>query len=93
MVKSTETTTIILSTIAIIVALVAIIMLIIKLTGHSPDSITILSWSIGAVLALEVVIIAVLFPMKSSIGRLEEFKDNMKEFQRQTITEIKKFKK
>lgn len=90
--KIGEVIVIILSIIAIITCLIAIVMLITKLTGHSPDALTILSWSVGAILALEVVIISVLFPMKGAIGRLEEFKNNIKEFQRETIVEIKKLK-
>ena len=64
-----------------------------KLTVHSPTSFEVLSWSVGMVLALEVVIVSVLFPIKTSLGKLEEFKKNTKDFQKQTIMEINNIKK
>ena len=75
----------ILSIISSIIAIILIIMLLIKITGHSPDSITILSWGIGLVLSLEILILSILFPIKENLGELNEFK-------RQTISEIRKLK-
>ena len=90
--KTNNPFTILFSIVAFIMAVVVIVMLVMKLTGHSPTSFEVLSWSVGIVLALEVVIISVLFPIKNSLGRLEEFKQNTKEFQNQTIMEINKIK-
>ena len=81
------------SILAFIMAMVVIYMLLMKLTGHSPTSFEVLSWSVGMVLALEVVIVSVLFPIKTSLGKLEEFKKNTKDFQKQTIMEINNIKK
>ncbi|NQV08994.1 hypothetical protein HQ529_04040 [Candidatus Woesearchaeota archaeon] len=58
----------------IILSLYVIYMLIMKLTNHSPEMITIVSWAVVILLTLQVLIISILFPMKETIGKLEEFR-------------------
>jgi len=67
---------IILTILAVLLSMFVIYMLILKLTGHSPDMVTIVMWTVGVLLTLQILILAILFPMKGSIGRLEEFKDH-----------------
>lgn len=79
--------------IAAIIGIITIILLIIKLTGRSPDAIIILAGTVATISALQIAIISVLFQIKESLGRLEEFRHNIKEFQKQTIAEIKNLKR
>ncbi len=76
--------------IGIIASIVAVILLLIKIFGNSPEVVTILLWIAGSLVAMQIAIFSMLFPMKESIDRLEEFKEQSKEFQRQTIKEIRK---
>ncbi len=57
-------------------------MIIIKLLGHSPDETTITFSIMGILIALQVVVISILFQIKEDVGSLKEFK-------RQTIEKIK----
>ena len=59
-----------------IIAIAVIAMLIYKLAGNSPDMITIVAWTVGVLLALQILIITLLFQLKGSVSKLEEFKDN-----------------
>ena len=77
---------IIFTIIAIISGLITIVLIIIKLTGNSPDFITISLWIVTTVITLIMGGIYLLFPMKEDIGR-------MKEFQRQTITQVSELRK
>ena len=70
------------TTIVIILAFVSIILLLIKLTGHSPSENTIIISVVGILVALQVVVISILFEIKEDIG-------NLKEFKRQTISKVK----
>jgi len=66
----------------IILSIYVIILLLIKIFGHSPSEITIISWVVGILLSLQIVIITILFKIKEDIGGIKEFK-------RQTIRKIK----
>lgn len=76
---------IILALIAIITGIIAIILMMIKLTGNSPDIITISLWAISTIITILIAGINALFPMKEDLGKL-------KAFQYQTIKEIKQIK-
>ena len=58
-------------------------MIITKLLGHSPTDTTIIFSILGILVALQVIIISVLFQIKGEVGELKEFK-------RQTISKINK---
>jgi len=79
--KIYKITAIIFTIIAIISGLITIVLILVKLTGHSPDAITISLWVVITVITLIMGGIFALFPVKEDIGRL-------KEFQRQTITQV-----
>lgn len=86
---------IIFTIIAIISGLITIVLIIIKLTGNSPDLIAISLWVVTTVITLIMGGIYLLFPMKEDIGGMKEFQrqtivqvNELKEFQRQTMTEV-----
>lgn len=66
----------------IITIILSIILISIKLFGNSPTEDTILLSVTGILVALQVVIISILFQVKEDVG-------NLKEFKRQTISKIK----
>lgn len=84
--KLIEIIKIIFTLIAIISALITIVLLIIKMIGHSPTEITILLSLVSFLIALQIIILTVLFQVKGDIGGL-------KEFRRQTVSEIREIKK
>ena len=77
-----EVIRIIFTIIAIVLAIISIILILIKLFGYSPTENTILLSVTGILVALQVVIISILFQLKGDVGELKEFK-------RQTIGKIK----
>ncbi|MBA7524777.1 hypothetical protein ES705_16919 [subsurface metagenome] len=77
--------TLIFAIITIILLLITIILIFIKILGQSPTDVKILYSTIGFLIALQIVIITILFQIKENVGELKEFK-------RQTISEIKEIK-
>jgi len=70
----------------LILATIAIWMLVLKITDHSPDAITIVSWVVGVILTFQILVITILLQIKEDLG-------NLKEFKRQTINKINKLDK
>lgn len=58
------------------------------LFGNSPTETTILLSVLSILVALQVVIIGVLFQIKEDVGTLKEFKRQMINFRDQTISKI-----
>ena len=75
---------IIFSIISIILIILSLIMILLKISVHSPSETTIIFSVVGILLALQVVVISILFQIKEDIG-------NLKEFKRQTIVKINEF--
>ena len=73
----------------IILSLITISMLLLKITGHSPDALTIISWVTGIILTFQVLIITILFQLRGEVSELKEFKRNQLEFNKQTANKIK----
>ncbi|MBU3912709.1 MAG: hypothetical protein KKB21_01230 [Nanoarchaeota archaeon] len=80
-----EVIRIIFTVISIILVVTSIIMISLKLSGHSPTETSIIFSVIGILMALQIVIITILFQLKEDIGCF-------KEFRRQTIDKIKEVK-
>ena len=72
------------SDISIILIILSLIMILLKISVHSPSETTIIFSVVGILLALQVVVISILFQIKEDIG-------NLKEFKRQTIVKINEF--
>ena len=90
--RASEIIGIVFFVIAIITALIAVILLLIKIFGNSPDTVTILLWIVASFVAMQIAVFSMLFPIRGSLGRLEEFKEHSREFQKQTIREIRGIK-
>ena len=82
----------ILAILSLILALILIYMLILKLTGHSPEDTTILSLFISLLTSLQIVILGQIFSINKVLGELEEFKKRI-EMDMRDIKEIFKKKR
>jgi len=76
----------------LILSLITIWMLILKITGHSPDITTIIAWVVGIILTFQILIITILFQVKGDLGEIKEFKRNQLNFNKQTIETVKAIK-
>lgn len=66
----------------LVMSIITIVLILLVLFGESPTEITVLSSIIAILIALQTVIMGILFQMKEDMGSL-------KEFRRQTIYEVK----
>ncbi len=78
--------------VVVIASIILIIMLVMKLTEHSPTELTVIMWIAGIMFTLLFMIIMILFQIKGDVGGLKEFRRQMIEFQRQTISKIEEMK-
>lgn len=90
--KITNCIVFVLTIVAILLSIVVIYMIILKLIGHSPDTLSIIMWIVPLLLSLQVVIIIILFQMKADIGRLEgrvgKLEGKLEEFRLNTINKL-----
>ena len=67
----------------LILSVITILLLIIKLSGHSPDSITILSLTVTLLIALQILVLTILFQVK---GDMSEILTNVRISEHKKIT-------
>lgn len=75
--------------ITVILIIWMIVLLIRKLTGHSPTEMTFVLWGMGIITTLLMLVITSLFRMEGKMGEFSEFKRQTSEFKKQTIEKIK----
>lgn len=75
--------------VAVVLIFWMIILLIRKLTGHSPTEMTFIMGGMGIIAALLVLVITSLFRIEGKMGEFSEFKRQISEFKKQTIEKIK----
>lgn len=88
-----EAIRIIFALIVIILSILTIIMILLKITGHSPTETTIIFSVIGILVTLQAMIIGILFNIKGDLGNIKGNIGEFKEFKRQTIGKIKALEK
>ena len=79
--------------ITIILIVYVILMLILKLTGHSPTEMEIVLWGMGIMTTFLTLILMFLFQIKTEIGTIKGQIGGLNEFKKQTIEKIKELEK
>ena len=79
--------------ITVILLIYMIVMLILKLTGHSPTEIEIVLWGMGIMTTFLTLILMFLFQIKTEIGTIKGKIGSFEEFKVQTVEKIKELEK